>query len=492
MQLSNAPTYNKLSAGNFEDEIREVDNCLSILSIVKNKENASKLKSNLNASSLSCYKLQQCFTQKEGLQLLTNCKFDIVIVDLLSQNSKPSTIIHKVRKTNYRRPLLALTQASKTKEKTQYSPRAIDAFIAINDLSPSLIENVVRSSIDKYNLSELRNALNQQLNLALDAGKMGAWSYSCESKKFELDTITAEMLGFPPRPCIKSLDEIVTVTNEANQESIRSKFEKAGQDLDEFKTQLDLQPNDGMRSRISLHGRFRTKEAGRDVLLIGIAKELLTHRSNETPYQHPNTIPMQTVLDTQFPISTSSGLGIDKRGSFQKILRKLSNKKPSRTTVENKKFPFDFSRQPITDFSPPDPATEGFTTAAQRLVAMTRKGHSIDVSISISNTPSIEIEMERNFLFSILRELLTNVVKHARASICIITLHKDEDEWVLQVEDDGVGLDESLKTVSAPLNHIGLFSLRTQLALKGGHLDIAPASPIGLIARVRLPICLAR
>ena len=91
-------------------------------------------------------------------------------------------------------------------------------------------------------------------------------------------------------------------------------------------------------------------------------------------------------------------------------------------------------------------------------------------------------------LFDILRELLANVVKHSEAKLCIITLFRDEDEWVLQVEDDGVGLDDTLKSVNAPLNKIGLFQIRTQLALKGGHLDMVPASPNGLIARVRLPV----
>ena len=59
---------------------------------------------------------------------------------------------------------------------------------------------------------------------------------------------------------------------------------------------------------------------------------------------------------------------------------------------------------------------------------------------------------------------------------------------MLQIEDDGVGLDEKLESVNAPLNKIGLFQIRTQLALKGGHLDMVPASPSGLIARVQIPV----
>ena len=119
---------------------------------------------------------------------------------------------------------------------------------------------------------------------------------------------------------------------------------------------------------------------------------------------------------------------------------------------------------------------------------MTRSENAIDATISIADEHAIELEEKKDLLFDILSELLTNVVRHSQAKLCIVTLFRDEDEWVLQVEDDGVGLDEKLKSVNAPLNQIGLFQIRTRLALKGGHLDMVPASPNGLIARVRLPV----
>ncbi|MCH6256001.1 ATP-binding protein [Puniceicoccaceae bacterium K14] len=472
-------------------EIQPVDSCLSILSIIKNREHADQLKHSLNDSSLSCYKLQQCYTHKEGLQLLNNCKFDVVIIAPSFSRSKRCAIIQKIRNNNYRRPLLALTQTFKTANSNPTDLQLVDAVISYNDLSPSLIGNLVRNSVDKYYLSELRNSLNQQLNLALDAGKMGAWSYSCENKLFELDTITADMLGFPSRPCRKTLEEVLQVVPQENRDELRDEFEKAGQGLAEFETEIAVCTPPSV-SRICLQGRFREEEAGRYKLLVGIAKDSRLPQRSENSAPSLNTIPLQAVLDKQFAQYADNSLRIDKKESFQKVLKKLSNRTANQGGVENKKFPFDFSRQPNTDFSPPNPLQEGFVAAAQRLVAMTRKGHNLDVSININNTPSIEIEKERDFLFTILRELLTNVAKHAKASLCIITIHKDEGDWVLQVEDDGIGIEKALKTISPTVNEIGLFSIRTQLALKGGHLDIGTASPVGLIARVRLPINLAK
>ena len=139
-------------------------------------------------------------------------------------------------------------------------------------------------------------------------------------------------------------------------------------------------------------------------------------------------------------------------------MKSVARQKTATSTQES--LPFDFAQEPVTDFSPPNPAKEGFINAAKRLVAMTRKEHNLEASISVADQQSIELERRKDMLFDILRELLINVG----------------------------GLDDKLKSVNAPLNKIGFFPIRTQLAFKGGHLDIVPASPTGLIARVRIPV----
>ena len=179
-------------------------------------------------------------------------------------------------------------------------------------------------------------------------------------------------------------------------------------------------------------------------------------------------------------------LSIDKKAAYKEVSKSITKKKAA--TPKQESLPFDFAQEPVADYSPPNPAKEGFIGAAMRLVEMARSENAIDASISIADERTIEMEEKKDLLFDILKELLTNVVRHSQAKLCIVSLFRDEDEWVLQVEDDGVGLDEKLKSVNAPLNQIGLFQIRTQLALKGGHLDMVPASPSGLIARVRLPV----
>jgi two-component system sensor histidine kinase DesK len=76
-----------------------------------------------------------------------------------------------------------------------------------------------------------------------------------------------------------------------------------------------------------------------------------------------------------------------------------------------------------------------------------------------------------------LRETITNVVRHARASVCRVALGTDRGELVLTIQDDGVG---------GPLREgNGLLGMRERVRAAGGTLDIDGAK--GVKVCVRLP-----
>ncbi len=219
--------------------------------------------------------------------------------------------------------------------------------------------------------------------------------------------------------------------------------------------------------------------------------------NNPKPVEQPQaTAPAAPVSQEPAPLSPIADpqadhdqtLTIDKSHALQQVLKSITRQKKDQTEAT---FPFDFSTESPSNYTEPSPQNDGFIGAAKRLIDITQNGHELAVTLSVDNDGAIETERERELLFEILKELLTNVVKHARATECIIALFRDEDDWVLQVEDDGVGLENNLVSISTPLNKIGLFRIRTKLALKGGQLDLTPTFPKGLIARARLPVSLA-
>ena len=82
-------------------------------------------------------------------------------------------------------------------------------------------------------------------------------------------------------------------------------------------------------------------------------------------------------------------------------------------------------------------------------------------------------ENVRALLFRNVRELLTNVVKHARANTVRVHLTDDANGVTIVIEDDGVGFDpEAIKTRKGKTGGFGLFSIQERMADLGGAFEI--------------------
>ena len=76
-------------------------------------------------------------------------------------------------------------------------------------------------------------------------------------------------------------------------------------------------------------------------------------------------------------------------------------------------------------------------------------------------------------LFRDVRELLVNVVKHAKAQNVKVSINKSGDRICVSVEDDGVGFNPVEVTSRATERaEFGLFSIRQRLEQLGGHFEI--------------------
>jgi signal transduction histidine kinase len=94
----------------------------------------------------------------------------------------------------------------------------------------------------------------------------------------------------------------------------------------------------------------------------------------------------------------------------------------------------------------------------------------------------------RAMLFRNVRELLANVVKHARADSVRVCLTCDAAGVVIVVEDDGAGFDPA--DVDMKMREdggFGLFSIHERMADLGGTFEIQSAPGRGARATLTLP-----
>lgn len=89
----------------------------------------------------------------------------------------------------------------------------------------------------------------------------------------------------------------------------------------------------------------------------------------------------------------------------------------------------------------------------------------------------------RNILSLCLRECVTNVVRHSGAGRCTITLKEEPEKYILQVEDDGVGI--------AKENHdqfgSGLLGMQERLLLIEGNLEMETGKTKGTKITIIVP-----
>ena len=88
-------------------------------------------------------------------------------------------------------------------------------------------------------------------------------------------------------------------------------------------------------------------------------------------------------------------------------------------------------------------------------------------------------------LFRIVQELLTNVFRHANATHVDLVFMEKNDQGILKVVDNGIGID---KKAILSLKSFGLIGIRERLRLMGGTMSISGKPNKGTVVTVRVPI----
>lgn len=131
------------------------------------------------------------------------------------------------------------------------------------------------------------------------------------------------------------------------------------------------------------------------------------------------------------------------------------------------------TRSLIFDLSPPILYELGFSAALEWLAERIQEQFHVPVEFE-SRLGDPELKNDQQvILFQVVRELLINVGKHARANQAKIILSHAGPFFKIQVNDDGVGFDAS--QIFAPREQnsgFGFFSMRERLNYLGGGMEV--------------------
>ena len=150
----------------------------------------------------------------------------------------------------------------------------------------------------------------------------------------------------------------------------------------------------------------------------------------------------------------------------------------------------DETRSLVSRVHSPILALLGFEAAVgEWLTGQIQEKHGIECRFEDDGQPKPLDDDVQLILFRDVRELLMNVVKHARAKKVKVFIRTDGEQICIGVEDDGIGFDSAeAATAVHKRDEFGLFSIRERLKELGGAFEIESAPGRGCRAVMRAPL----
>lgn len=144
------------------------------------------------------------------------------------------------------------------------------------------------------------------------------------------------------------------------------------------------------------------------------------------------------------------------------------------------------------ELSPPILYDLGLEAALDWLAEQTQRQHDIEVRFVDDGVYKPIEESRRVLLFQATRELLHNVVKHARATrveVSISAVTREDAPFVrIAIKDNGVGFAATKKETGVKKGGFGIFSIQERLKHQGGSLDIASSPETGSVVTIISPM----
>ena len=131
----------------------------------------------------------------------------------------------------------------------------------------------------------------------------------------------------------------------------------------------------------------------------------------------------------------------------------------------------------------------GLVNMLYTLIHDLRESSSIEADLVVAELAVQLPKRIESTLFTIAQEALSNVRRHARATIVIVTVQITTEQAMLVVQDNGVGLSSQvIQTYRGNATHLGLKGMHNRLEELGGQFVLMNGEEGGLIVKAVVPL----
>jgi len=150
----------------------------------------------------------------------------------------------------------------------------------------------------------------------------------------------------------------------------------------------------------------------------------------------------------------------------------------------------DYSRTLMTELSPPVLQEHGLPAGLTWLGEQMQR-HGLTVTVDVGITADLLLPDDCTMLlFQSVRELMMNVLKHAKSKEVAVRLFERDGDFCIEVRDEGAGFDlaASLAGTMSMSSQFGLLSIRERMKALGGRFDLKSSPGVGTTAMLVLPL----
>jgi PAS domain S-box-containing protein len=360
-----------------------------------------------------------------------------------------------------------------------------------------------------------REETMERLNLALEAGKMGMWDLDFTDNHVIWNRQLYALLGYD-RPIEITPDTFFEHIHEADRPRVRRHLNHTLEKESEFTDEFRIIRKDGEIRWMTAQARVIRDERGQPRRMIGIDYDTtLKHQTEERLQQlvderteelrilaawlarareeeqqriaqglHEEVA--QLLAGAQLKISVAEG---SKSESECTAHLRQADQYLNRAANHIRNLTFDLSGAGLFE--------GGLPVAAREMCARMTELHGLRCTLECGREDITVPEHMRAVLYRALRELMYNVVKHAKtdqATVRIETFARTDNEQHrllrIGVRDNGTGFDpDVLKQPLTCNGGFGLRNLRERIRYIGGrfHIDSIPGDGTEAVIEVKMP-----
>ena len=321
-------------------------------------------------------------------------------------------------------------------------------------------------------------ASSRRLELALSASGIGTWTIEVATGRIELGSNGLKIFGLQPWDFQGNLQSFYELIHQDDRARVRREIATALQDQQNFEFEFKT----SMHKDVLVKGQQVGLENS-EMQLIGIVIDITANKKAENEKRTLEREKQNLILAATFSAQEKErerisgalhdsvcqllyGIGIHLQNARFKELAELKivQELLEQAINQTREISYELTPSILRDF--------GLRAALQEMVKkMTSKGLRIFASFK-STIDRLPADLQ-HAAFRIIQELLNNCLKHSGASRVIISICTENQLLTIVIEDNGMGLQQSVKLAMAKGS--GLRGIKNRVALLDGVFSVQSA-----------------